>query len=59
MQGLKPEGLGSEPNLHPDRKLQTGRGLAHPGWAPESIAPSGQEEALWLVQGSGVSARPR
>lgn len=59
LQGLKPEGLGSEPAPHPDRKLQTGRGLAHPGWAPESIAPSGQEEALWLVQGSGTSARPR
>lgn len=59
LQGLKSEGLGSEPAPHPDRKLQTGRGLAHPGWAPESIAPSGQEEALWLVQGSGASARPR
>lgn len=58
LQGLMPEGLGSEPAPNLDRRLQAGRGLAHPGWAPESIAPSGQEEALWLVWGSGASASP-
>lgn len=59
LQGLMPEGLGSEPAPNLDRRLQAGWGLAHSGWAPKSIAPSGQEEALWLVRVSGASARPR